>query len=160
MEREPLEKRIAIFGVDSCCKDNLEYIVKKFQDAGETNIFRNSDKMVDIFEKCHWAQCFLANTLRLVGDRIYGTKLDDGRFYQEQFIGDYSTGYWNYEADTRCCFINKINDYIIVADGTGRLITYSNDERRDLWKGPVLFPIIQEWYNQDIDYISVDDIIL
>lgn len=105
-------------------------------------------------------QCFLTNTLRLVGDRIYGTKLDGGRFYQEQFIGNYTTSYWNYEADTICCNINKINDYIIVADGTGRLITYSNDERRDLWKGTVLFPIIQEWYNQDIDYISVDDIIL
>lgn len=103
---------------------------------------------------------FLANTLRLVGDRIYGTKLDGGRFYQEQFIGDYTTDYWKYEADTICCNINEINDYIIVADGTGRLITYSNDERRDLWKGTVLFPIIQEWYNQDIDYISVDDIIL
>ena len=110
MEREPLEKRIAIFGVDFCCKDNLEYIVKKFQDAGETNIFRNSDKMVDIFEKCHWAQCFLANTLRLVGDRIYGTKLDGGRFYQDQFIGDYTTSYWNDEADTICCNIIKIND--------------------------------------------------
>jgi hypothetical protein len=70
MEREPLEKRIAIFGVNSCCKDNLEYIVKKFQDAEGSNIFRNSDKLVAIFDKCHWVQCFLANTLRMVGDRI------------------------------------------------------------------------------------------
>ena len=160
MEREPLEKRIAIIGVDSCCKDNLEYIIKKFQDAEGSNIFRNSDTMTAIFDKCHWCQCFLANTLRLEGERIYGTKLDGGRFYKEQFLGDYSSNYWNYEKDTRCCFINEVNDYVIVADGTGRLITYSTDERRDLWKGPVLFPIIQEWYNQDIDYISVDDIIL
>lgn len=86
--------------------------------------------------------------------------MDGGRFYKEQFIGNYTTSYWNYEKDTRCCFLNEIHDYIIVADGTGRLITYSTDERRDLWKGPVLFSIIQEWYNQDIDYISVDDIIL
>lgn len=69
MEREPLEKRIAIIGVDYFCKDNLEYIVKKFQDAEGSNIFRNSDKMVDIFEKCHWVQCFLANTLRLEGGK-------------------------------------------------------------------------------------------
>lgn len=160
MEREPLEKRIAIIGVDYFCKDNLEYIVKKFQDAEGSNIFRNSDKMVAIFDKCHWAQCFLANTLRMEGERIFGTKLDGGRFYKEQFIGNYTTSYWNYERDTRCCFLNEIHDYIIVADGTGRLITYSTDERRDLWKGPVLFSIIQEWYNQDIDYISVEDIIL
>lgn len=160
MEREPLEKRIAVFGIDYGRKTNLEYIVKQFQDARESNIFQNPDKMSDIFDKCHWAQCFLANTLRLQGDRIFGTKLDGGRFYKEQFIGNYTTTYWNYEADTRCCFINEINDYIIVADGTGRLITYSTDERQDLWKGPVLFPIIQEWYNQDVDYISVDDIIL
>lgn len=159
MERELLEKRIVIFGVKSCCKDNLEYIVKKFQDAEGFNIFQNSDKMAAIFDRCHWVQCFLANTLRLLGERIFGTKLDSGRFSMDQFIGNYTTSYWNYEADSRCCFINKINDYIIVADGTGRLITYST-HRRDLWKGPVLFPIIQEWYNQDIDYISVEDIIL
>ena len=69
MEREPLEKRIAIFGVSY--KDNLEYIVKKFQDAEGSNIFRNSDKLVAIFDKCHWIQCFLANTLRMEGERIF-----------------------------------------------------------------------------------------
>ena len=102
----------------------------------------------------------MANTLRLIGDRIYGTKLDGGRFYKEQFLGDYTTGYWNYEKDTRCSFINEVKDFVIVADGTGKLITYSSDERRDLWKGPVLYSVIKEWYNQDVDYISVEDIVL
>lgn len=158
MEREPLEKRIAIIGVSH--KDNLEYIVKKFQNAEGTNIFQNTDKMEDIFQYSHWCQCFLANTLRLEEERIYGTKLDGGRIYKEQFVGNYMTSYWQYEVDARCSFINEVNDFIIVADGTGRLITYSNDERPDLWKGPVLFSAIKDWYNQDIDYISVDDIIL
>lgn len=49
MEREPLEKRIAIIGVDYFCKDKLEYIVKKFQDAEGSNIFQSSDKMTMIF---------------------------------------------------------------------------------------------------------------
>lgn len=160
MEREPLENRIAIFGIDRFSKDNLEYIVKQFQDAEGSNIFRNSDKMTAIFDKCHWAQCFLVNTLRLQEGQIYGTKLDGGRFCKEQFIGDYTTDYWNYDADTRCSFISVNNDYIIVADGTGRLITYSTDERPDLWKGSVLLPVIQEWYDKDIDYVSIDDIIL
>lgn len=160
MEREPLEKRIAIIGVDYFCKDNLEYIIKRFQSAGDKNIFRNSDMMVSIFDKCHWCQCFLANSLRLMGDKIYGTKLDGGRFYKEQFLGDYSSSYWNYEKDTRCCFVDEVKDFIIVADGTGKLITYSSDERRDLWKGPVLYSAIKEWYNQDVDYISVEDIVL
>ena len=86
--------------------------------------------------------------------------MDGGRFYREQFIGNYTPNYWNYKADTECCFINEVNVYVIVADGTGKLITYSTDDRRDLWKGPVLYTAIKEWYNQDIDYISVEDIIL
>ena len=161
MEYAPLNKRIAIIGIDVHRNDDLEYVVKKFQNATD-NILWKDDVMSDIFDHTTWCACFLSDKLWLSDNTICGTSIDGGRFTPNQFLGNYDKEFWNYRENYRCSFVN-IPYHIVVVNGNGELVVYSDAENLELWKGPVLLDRIKEWYSNnsfDNGLLDLDDIIL